>query len=238
MEEKSNRCLPPSSVVRRPPPAAVVRRPPPLSSAVAAVIRCRPRHRRRKIQLSSAAAVHHRRLLPLRSAAAAAAAAIAAKEKSNCPPPLPPKKNQTVLRRRRPPPSSAIRCRRRCRRRKIQLFTCKKKWSVHFTAEHLAFLQVLQKQVKKEKDAQDANANKPTATGVPKANNLKRAFRKAAAVSGFRQLWTRLVIPVGILRIPVFSSPVALFSQESRFLFLRNFLGTPSGILSVLGLRT
>jgi hypothetical protein len=42
-----------------------------------------------------------------------------------------------------------------------------------------------------------------------------------------------LVIPTGILRIPVFSSPVALFSQESRFLFLRNFLGTPSGILSV-----
>ena len=49
---------------------------------------------------------------------------------------------------------------------------------MRFTAEHLAFLQVLQKQVKKEKDAQDANANKPTATGVPKANNLKRAFRK------------------------------------------------------------
>jgi hypothetical protein len=48
----------------------------------------------------------------------------------------------------------------------------------------------------------------------------------------------RLVIPAGILRIPVFSSPVALFSQESQFLFLRNFLGTPSGILSVPGLRT
>ena len=43
----------------------------------------------------------------------------------------------------------------------------------------------------------------------------------------------RLVIPAGILRIPVFSSPVALFSQESRFLFLMYFLGTPSGILSV-----
>jgi hypothetical protein len=43
----------------------------------------------------------------------------------------------------------------------------------------------------------------------------------------------RLVIPTGILRILVFSSPVALFSQESQFLFLRNFLGTPSGILSV-----
>jgi hypothetical protein len=37
----------------------------------------------------------------------------------------------------------------------------------------------------------------------------------------------RLVIPTGILRIPVFSSPVALFSQESQFLFLRNFLGHP-----------
>ena len=43
----------------------------------------------------------------------------------------------------------------------------------------------------------------------------------------------RLVIPAGILRIPVFSVPVALFSQESRFLFRRNFFGTPSGILSV-----
>ena len=33
----------------------------------------------------------------------------------------------------------------------------KKKWSVRFTAEHLAFLLVLQKQAKKEKDAQEAN---------------------------------------------------------------------------------
>ena len=52
----------------------------------------------------------------------------------------------------------------------------------------------------------------------------------------WQRLVARLVIPTGILRIPVFSSPVALFSQESRFLFLRNFLGTPSGILSVPGL--
>jgi len=37
-----------------------------------------------------------------------------------------------------------------------------------------------------------------------------------------------LVIPAGILRIPVFSAPVALFSQESQFLFLRNFFGAPS----------
>ena len=48
----------------------------------------------------------------------------------------------------------------------------------------------------------------------------------------------RLVIPAGILRIPVFSSPVALFSQESRFLFLRIFFFSSSGVLSVPGLRT
>jgi hypothetical protein len=47
----------------------------------------------------------------------------------------------------------------------------------------------------------------------------------------------RLPIPAGILRIPVFSAPVALFSQESRFLFRRNFFGTSSGNLSVWGLR-
>ncbi len=47
----------------------------------------------------------------------------------------------------------------------------------------------------------------------------------------------RLVIPVGILRIPVFSAPVALFSQESRFLFRRNFFGSSSGNLSVWGLH-
>jgi hypothetical protein len=39
----------------------------------------------------------------------------------------------------------------------------------------------------------------------------------------------RLPIPAGILLIPVFSAPVALFSQESRFLFRRNFFGTSSG---------
>ncbi len=47
----------------------------------------------------------------------------------------------------------------------------------------------------------------------------------------------RLNIPAGILRIPVFSVPVALFSQESLFLFRRNFFGTSSGNLSVWGLR-
>jgi hypothetical protein len=38
---------------------------------------------------------------------------------------------------------------------------------------------------------------------------------------------SRLPIPAGILRIPVFSVPVAPFSQESRFLFRRNFLEPP-----------
>jgi hypothetical protein len=57
--------------------------------------------------------------------------------------------------------------------------TRKKKWSVHFTAEHLAFLLVLQKLVKKEKDVQDANKGTTcSSTGVPKANDLKRTFRK------------------------------------------------------------
>jgi hypothetical protein len=46
----------------------------------------------------------------------------------------------------------------------------------------------------------------------------------------------RLPIPAGILRIPVFSAPVALFPQESRFLFCRNFFFTTSEILSVWGL--
>ena len=46
----------------------------------------------------------------------------------------------------------------------------------------------------------------------------------------------RLVFPAEILRIPVFSVPVVLFSQESQFLFHRNFFRTPSEILSVWGL--
>ncbi len=50
-------------------------------------------------------------------------------------------------------------------------------------------------------------------------------------------LFPRLHIPVGILRIPVFSVPVALFPQESRFLFRRNLFFTPSEIRSVWGLR-
>ena len=56
----------------------------------------------------------------------------------------------------------------------------KKKWSVRFTAEHLEFLLVLQKQVKKEKDAQEEANERTTrsSTGVPKASNPMRAFRK------------------------------------------------------------
>ena len=58
----------------------------------------------------------------------------------------------------------------------------KKKWSVRFVAEHLAFLLVLRKQVEKEKEVQEAS-NRTTRSslpskGVPKANNLKRAFCK------------------------------------------------------------
>ena len=51
---------------------------------------------------------------------------------------------------------------------------------MRLTAEHLAFLLVLQKQVKKEeKDAHEANERTTRSSrGVPKANNLKRAFRK------------------------------------------------------------
>jgi hypothetical protein len=45
----------------------------------------------------------------------------------------------------------------------------------------------------------------------------------------------RLPIPAGILQIPVFSVPVALFSHKSRFLFRRNFFLTPSEIRSVWG---
>ena len=38
---------------------------------------------------------------------------------------------------------------------------------------------------------------------------------------------SRLPIPAGILRIPVYFVPVAPFSQESRFLFRLNFLEPP-----------
>ncbi len=43
----------------------------------------------------------------------------------------------------------------------------------------------------------------------------------------YRRHSARLPIPAGILRIPVFSVHVALFSQESRFLFRRNFFLPP-----------
>jgi hypothetical protein len=58
----------------------------------------------------------------------------------------------------------------------------KKKCSVRFVAEHLAFLLVLRKQVEKEKEVQEASDrtthSSSLSKGVPKANNLKRAFRK------------------------------------------------------------
>jgi hypothetical protein len=56
----------------------------------------------------------------------------------------------------------------------------KKKWNVCFVAEHLAILLVLQRQVKKEKEAQ-AEVEQSTHSalkGVPGATPLKRAFRK------------------------------------------------------------
>ena len=52
------------------------------------------------------------------------------------------------------------------------------------------------------------------------------------------KLHARLHIPVGILQIPVFSVPVALFPQESRFMFRRNLFFTPSEIRSVWVLRS
>jgi hypothetical protein len=58
----------------------------------------------------------------------------------------------------------------------------KKKWSVRFVAEHLTFLLILRKQVEKEKEVQEASnrttRSSSSSKGVPKANDLKRAFRK------------------------------------------------------------
>ncbi len=55
----------------------------------------------------------------------------------------------------------------------------KKKWTVRFVAEHLAYLMVFWRQMEKEKEVQEANDRSTrSATGVPKANNLKRAFSK------------------------------------------------------------
>ena len=56
----------------------------------------------------------------------------------------------------------------------------KKKWNVHFVAEHLAILLVLRRQVKKEKEARvEVECSTHSASkGVPKATPLKRAFRK------------------------------------------------------------
>ena len=65
----------------------------------------------------------------------------------------------------------------------------------------------------------------------------RRPCRPGRGVRGEGLRRTRLHIPAGILRIPVFSVPVALFPQESGFLFRHNFCFTPSGILAVPGLR-
>ncbi len=56
----------------------------------------------------------------------------------------------------------------------------KKKWNVHFVAEHLAILLVLRHQVEKEKEAQVEveHSTHFASKGVPKATPLKRAFRK------------------------------------------------------------
>ncbi len=53
---------------------------------------------------------------------------------------------------------------------------------------------------------------------------LKDLTRKAPVRSVY--MVPRLHISAGILRIPAFSVPVAFFSQESRFLFRRNFFRT------------
>jgi len=51
----------------------------------------------------------------------------------------------------------------------------KKKWSVSFVAEHLAFLLVLRKQVEKEKEVQEASdrttRSSSLSKGVPNAND-------------------------------------------------------------------
>ncbi len=50
---------------------------------------------------------------------------------------------------------------------------------MRFVPEHLAYLLVLQRQVEKEKEVQEAkNRSTRSATGVPKVNNLKHAFHK------------------------------------------------------------
>ncbi len=57
----------------------------------------------------------------------------------------------------------------------------KKKWNVHFVAEHLAILLVLRRQVEKEKEARvevERSSRSASKGGVPKATSLKRAFRK------------------------------------------------------------
>ncbi len=57
--------------------------------------------------------------------------------------------------------------------------TCKKKWNMHFTAEHLALLLVLWQQVENEKEAQEEEQSTwSSSRGVPRSTNLKHAFQK------------------------------------------------------------
>jgi hypothetical protein len=67
--------------------------------------------------------------------------------------------------------------------------------------------------------------------------NVKELRHLLGMVQYYCDFWARLHIPAGILRIPAFSVPVAFFSQESQFLFQRNFFRMSSGNLSVWGLR-
>jgi hypothetical protein len=73
----------------------------------------------------------------------------------------------------------------------------KKKWNVRFVAEHLALLLVLQRQVKKEKEArvEVEQSTWSASKGAPKATLLKRAFRK---------LWA------------LYAMPLKLYTQAER----------------------
>jgi hypothetical protein len=95
-------------------------------------------------------------------------------------------------------------------------------WTVHFVAEHLAFLLVLWGQGEKEKEVQEASKEQSTwassslSTGVPKANNLKHAFRK---------LWS------------AYETPLKLYVQAKRE--AENVVHcTPSLFLQLTGLCT
>ncbi len=61
-------------------------------------------------------------------------------------------------------------------------------------------------------------------TWTPITKKVWSSTQKRMVDFSFLRLNPRLHFPAGILRIPVFSVPVALFSQESRFLFSRNLV--------------